>query len=502
MLKNLKDFLERKEKTEIKTKPFIDGKFRNSQSGLKFKKYSPIDNSLIGAVDECDENDIDIAVQAAKKSFSSGVWSRIDKKERKKVLLQLADLIRNNLIDLAIMETIDIGKPIKHSCFEISRCADCIQWYAEAIDKIYDDVAPTKESSITMITREPIGVVGGITPWNYPLMMAVWKFAPALACGNSFVLKPAEQSPLSSLKVAELAMNAGIPEGVFNVVPGFGPKAGKALALHMDVEKICFTGSTEVGKLILQYSGSSNMKRVSLECGGKSPNIVFADAKNLDNIAKQSVEQIFYNSGQVCDAPSRLIVDKRIKHEFLLKVLEYSKQFIPSNPMSPETIMGSMVDKTQFDKVLEYIEIGKKEGAHLALGGKQVMKESGGFYIEPTIFTDVKNSMRISQEEIFGPVLCVLEFETIEEAIEIANDSIYGLNAIVWTSDINIALSVSKLIKSGKVLINGSSDSDMSVPHSGFKRSGFGIDKSIYSLDEYLHKKLTWIELEGIMSSH
>ena len=326
--------------------------------------------------------------------------------------------------------------------------------------------------------------------------MACWKFAPALATGNSFILKPAEQSPLSALRVAELAMEAGIPEGVFNVIPGFGPTAGKALGTHMDVDKLGFTGSTEVGRYFLSYAGESNMKRVSLECGGKSPNIIFADAPDLDHAAKMAADGMFGNSGQVCDAPSRLLVENSIKDEFLEKVVKYSEPWAPGDPFDPSTLMGSIVDHTQTKRIMDYIDTGKNEGANVITGGEQVLQETGGCYVNPTVFKDVKNSMKVAKEEIFGPVLCTIDFENEDEALEIANDTNYGLNAMIWSNDLNKVHKLAKRIKSGKVLINSVSDGDMSLPHGGYKQSGFGRDKSLEALGQYTQTKLTLIEIK------
>ncbi|EPR07720.1 aldehyde dehydrogenase [Ruminiclostridium papyrosolvens] len=484
-----------KENAEIKTQAFINGKYADSLDGDTFDKVSPIDGKVIAKIASCKQADVDLAVSAARQAYEKGVWSDITPEQRKNILYAFANLVEAHHMELATLETMDMGKPISNSIGEIRRCFNGIRWFAEAIDKLYGAVATTRPSINAQIVREPYGVVAAIIPWNYPLMMAVWKFAPALAAGNSVVLKPAEQSPLTLLRIAEFAKQAGIPDGVFNVVPGYGETAGQALALHMDVDKITFTGSSEVGKLIMQYSGLSNMKRVSLECGGKCPNIVFPDAYDLDDVAKQTAGAMFYNSGQVCDSPTRLLIHKSIKESFLKKLIEYSKEYMPKNPLDPACSMGSVVTGEQMERILNYIEIGKAEGAKLKMGGKQVLCESGGYYVEPTIFSDVNNNMRIAQEEIFGPVLSVIEFETEEEAIEIANDSIYGLCAFVWTSDLKKAVSLSKKLKCGKILINSTGDGDWSVPHGGFKQSGFGRDKSIESIEQYTQTKLTWIEL-------
>ncbi len=492
---SFEEVIKSKENAEIKTKAFINGKYVDSLDGDTFDKVSPIDGKVIAKIASCKQADVDLAVNAARQAYEKGVWSDITPEQRKNILYAFANLVEAHHMELATLETMDMGKPISNSIGEIRRCFNGIRWFAEAIDKLYGAVATTRPSINAQIVREPYGVVAAIIPWNYPLMMAVWKFAPALAAGNSVVLKPAEQSPLTLLRIAEFAKQAGIPDGVFNVVPGYGETAGQALALHMDVDKITFTGSSEVGKLIMQYSGLSNMKRVSLECGGKCPNIVFPDAYDLDDAAKQTAGAMFYNSGQVCDSPTRLLIHKSIKEAFLKKLIEYSKEYMPKNPLDPTCSMGSVVTGEQMERILNYIEIGKAEGAKLIMGGKQVLSESGGYYVEPTIFSNVNNKMRIAQEEIFGPVLSVIEFETEEEAIEIANDSIYGLCAFVWTSDLKKAVSLSKKLKCGKVLINSTGDGDWSVPHGGFKQSGFGRDKSIESIDQYTQTKLTWIEL-------
>ena len=488
------DVIDKKNNMDFRTQAFIGGNYVDSTTGKTFESISPVDGQIITNVAECDVEDINKAVIAAREVFEKGSWSRMAPSKRKKILFNFADLMKKNILELGILETLNMGKPITRATGDIAACINCTKWYAEAIDKIYDDVAPTGDNIIATITREPLGVVGAVTPWNYPLLMACWKFAPALATGNSFILKPAEQSPLSALRIAELAVEAGIPEGVFNVVPGFGPTAGKALGMHMDVDKLGFTGSTEVGRYFLSYSGQSNMKRVSLECGGKSPNIIFADAPDLDHAAKMAADGMFGNSGQVCDAPSRLLIEKSIKDEFLEKVSEYSKPWMPDDPFKPETLMGSIVDKTQTERILEYIDTGKNEGANILTGGEQVKKDSGGYYISPTILKDVKNDMRVAKEEIFGPVLCSIDFENEDDALKIANDTSYGLNAIIWSNDLNKVHKLAKRIKSGKVLINSLSDGDMSLPHGGYKQSGFGRDKSLEALDQYTQSKLTLIE--------
>ncbi|HEX3486839.1 MAG TPA: aldehyde dehydrogenase, partial [Micropepsaceae bacterium] len=399
---------------------FINGEFVDAAGGQTFDCISPVDGALLARVSACDSVDVDRAVTAARAAFESGIWANQPPKVRKRVLVKLAELIQQNANELALLETLDMGKPILNARNgDVRAVAECVRWYGEAIDKLYDEIAPTPKTALALITREPLGVVGAVVPWNFPLLMAAWKFAPALATGNSVVLKPAEQSPLSALRIAELAAEAGIPPGVFNVVPGFGETAGQALGRHMDVDAITFTGSTEVGKLFLTYSARSNMKAVSLECGGKTPNIVFADTPDLDAAARGAVDGIFYNSGQVCDAASRLLVEEKIHDAFLEKVTALAEHYRPGDPLDEKTQMGAMVDATQTERVLEFIARGEEEGATLALGGKQVRQDTGGFYIEPTIFDAVKNRMSIAREEIFGPVLSTITFKSAEEAVKI-----------------------------------------------------------------------------------
>ena len=413
------------------------------------------------------------------------------------MLQRFADLIARHTEELALLETLDMGMPIRDSStIDIPMSVECIHWYAEAIDKIYDEVAPIGPQAVTMIRREPVGVIAVVVPWNYPLLMAAWKIGPVLATGNSIVLKPAEQSPLTALRIAELAAEAGIPDGVFNVVPGFGEAAGQALGRHMDVDGVTFTGSVEVGKLFLRYSGESNMKRVSLECGGKTPNIVMADAHNLDAAAAAAAWGIFFNQGEVCNAGSRLIVQESVQDRVLEKVIEVGKTMQPGDPLDPETVMGAMVDETQMNRVLRYVDIGQAEGARLCMGGNRALEEKGGYYIEPTVFDQVDYKMRIAQEEIFGPVLSTITFQEEEEAIQIANDTIYGLGAAVWARDVIKAHRAAQELRVGVVWINCFDYGDISSPVGGFKQSGFGRDKSLHAMEKYTELKAVWINLE------
>lgn len=481
---------------QFKNKAFINGRYVDAQSGETFDCINPATGQLLTKVASCDSADVDLAVKAARVAFNAGVWSQRSPVDRKNVLLKFADLIEKHQFELALLETLDMGKPIRDSLTgDIPYALEGLRWYAEAIDKTYDEIAPTANNILAMITREPLGVIGAVVPWNFPLSLACCRIAPALATGNSIIVKPAEQSPLTAIYIAELAVEAGIPEGVLNVVPGFGETAGRALGLNPDVDGITFTGSTEVAKLFLKYSSESNMKRVSLECGGKSPNIVMADCVDLAKAASASARGVFYNQGEVCCAPTRLLVEESIKDQFLEKITALRGKFQPSDPLDPNTVMGAMVDKTQMQRVLKYIETGKTEGARLAFGGKQALEKSGGYYIEPTMFENVDNNMTIAKEEIFGPVLAVLSFRNIDEAIQIANDTSYGLAASLWTRDINKAHKTARALRAGVVSINCINSGDATTPFGGYKQSGMGRESSLHGLNFYTELKTTWIEL-------
>src|SRR5215469_10784860 len=416
---------ERARTLSFRTQAFIDGRYAAAASGATFDCINPATGKLLARVAAGDSEDIDRAVKAARAAFTAGSWSQRPPAERKKILLAFADLIARHRDELALLETLDMGKPITDSLkVDLPAAARCVRWYAEAIDKVYDQVAPTGPEALALITREPMGVVGAIVPWNFPLLMAAWKFAPVLATGNSLVLKPSEKSPLTALRVAELAAEAGIPPGVFNVVPGLGQTAGKALALHMDVDCIAFTGSTATGKQVMQYAGQSNLKRVSLECGGKSPNIVLADYPDLDRAAKAAAYAIYSNAGEMCSAGSRLLVHESIKDALVEKVQAVSRKLQPGDPLDPETRLGAIVDDIQMKRVLGYIDSGRNDGAELRFGGRRVREDSGGYFVEPTVFEGVKPAMTIAREEIFGPVLSAITFRTVDEAIEIGNDVI------------------------------------------------------------------------------
>jgi acyl-CoA reductase-like NAD-dependent aldehyde dehydrogenase len=492
----LDDWRELASGLEIRNKAFINGEFVDAASGETYASVNPADGSEIVAIASCDTEDVDRVVKAARDAFESGVWSQVAPARRKRTLQKFAQNMRDNKEELALLESLDVGKPIRDTTrIDIPAAAASIDWFAELIDKVYDEIAPSDPAFLGMITREPLGVVGIIVPWNFPLLMASWKLGPALASGNSVILKPASVSSLTALRVAELASEAGIPDGVFNVITGSGSKVGMAMGLHMDIDGIGFTGSTEVGKELMQYAGQSNLKRLGLELGGKSPNIVLADSPDLDYAAKAACFGIFFNQGEICNAGSRLLVQDSIKDEFMELMTKAATRHVPGEPLDPATRMGAIVDKNQMDKVLYYIGEGQNEGANLLYGGNQVRKETGGYYVEPTIFDKVNNHMKIAQEEIFGPVLSVITFKDVDEAIQIANDTIYGLASAVWTSNLATAHKTARAIKAGTVWINNYDQADMTVPFGGYKQSGFGRDKSIHALDKFTQLKTTWINL-------
>jgi len=482
----------------IQTQAFIDGAYVDAASGKTFACVSPMNGQCRAQIAECEAEDIDRAVAASRRAFEAGVWSETSPVHRKKILQKFALLLEKNAEELALLESIDMGKPVADAlAIDVAASVRCLNWTAEAIDKVYGEVAPTPQHELGLITREPLGVVGAIVPWNFPLLMASWKFAPALAMGNSVILKPSEKSPLSAIRIAELAMEAGIPPGVFNVLPGFGKGAGEPLALHMDVDGLVFTGSTGVGKHLLQCAGQSNMKRAYMECGGKSPNVVFADAPDLQAAAEAAAIGIFFNQGEVCTAASRLLVERSIKDDFVKMVVEAGKQLYPKHPFEPGAPMGAIVDEGQMQRVLSYIEKGKAEGARLALGGERVMTETGGYYVAPTVFDDVAHEMTISKEEIFGPVLSVIAFDDEKDAIRIANDTDFGLAAGVWTSNLSRGHRVARKLRAGSVWVNYWDGGDMTAPFGGFKQSGNGRDKSLHAFEKYTELKATWINLKS-----
>jgi len=473
---------------------FIDGKFTDAISGRTFNSINPATGQVLSAVAECDAADVDLAVAAGRRAFEDGRWSRMAPGDRKTVLLKLADLVRANLEEMALLDSLDMGKLITDAVtIDAPGSAHFFQWYAECIDKIYDEVAPTGPGDLALISRVPLGVVGAVTPWNFPLDMATWKAAAALAAGNSVVLKPAEQSPLSALRLAELAAEAGVPDGVFNVVPGFGVTAGQALGLHMDVDCLTFTGSTAIGKIFMQYSGQSNLKQIWPETGGKSPNLIFADCEDLDTAADMAAFGIFFNQGEVCSANSRLYVERSIKDAFVEKMIARAEAMQPGDPLDPASKMGAIVDEKQTQGIMRFVQEGKAS-ANLVTGGDRVTVNGKGCFIQPTIFDDVSNDNPLARDEIFGPVLSIIPFDSEAEAVSMANDSIYGLAASVWTDNLSRACRVSEKLHVGTVSVNTVDALSAQTPFGGMKQSGFGRDLSLHSLEKYTALKTTWIK--------
>ncbi|MEM9632698.1 MAG: aldehyde dehydrogenase [Pseudomonadota bacterium] len=482
---------------DFRGKAFINGKFVDAQSGKTFDSINPATGGVLTAIAECDAADVDLAVTAGRKAFEDGRWSRMAPGDRKTILLKLVDLIRENLEEMALLDSLDMGKLVNDAVtIDAPGSAHFFQWYAEAIDKVYDEVAPTGPGDLALVSRVPLGVVGAVTPWNFPLDMATWKAAAALAAGNSVVLKPAEQSPLSALRLAELAAEAGLPDGVFNVVPGFGATAGKALGLHMDVDCLAFTGSTAIGKMFMQYSGQSNLKQVWPETGGKSPNLVFADCEDLDAAADMAAFGIFFNQGEVCSANSRLYVESSIKDAFVEKLIARANATQPGDPLDPSSKMGAIVDQKQTEGIMGFVEAGK-QSANLVAGGERVTVDGKGCFVQPTIFDDVKHDDPLAKDEIFGPVLSVIAFDSEDEAVSMANDSVYGLAASVWTDNLSRACRVSEKLHVGTVSVNTVDALSAQTPFGGMKQSGFGRDLSLHSLEKYTALKTTWIKYKA-----
>ncbi|MBW3594537.1 MAG: aldehyde dehydrogenase family protein [Actinobacteria bacterium] len=475
-------------------KMLIGGKPTEATRGQTFETIDPSTGKSFAEVPRGGVEDIDAAVAAAREAFEDRRWTSLRPGKRTEILYKLGELIKRNMAELSQLEALDAGKPVSLASGEMWVAGDVFRYYAGWPTKFFGETNPSDDNSFIFTLREPVGVCGGIIPWNFPMVMASWKVAPALACGNTIVLKPAEQTPLTALRLAELALEAGVPEGVFNVVTGLGPEAGQALAQHPDVDKIAFTGSTEVGRKIL-HASEGNLKRVSLELGGKSPNIVFADA-NLKRATKTSMYGVFSNSGQVCTAGTRILVEKPIHDEFLNSLVEATQSMKLGPPLEEDTGMGPVVSQEQFDRVTGYIEIGKKEGAEVVTGGGPAEGFDGGYYVQPTVFAGVRNDMQIAQEEIFGPVAAVIEVDDVDAAITTANDTMYGLAAAVWTSDISKALRVARGLKAGTVWVNTYGPTDASVSFGGYKQSGFGRELGVHSIETYTQTKSVWVNLK------
>jgi len=482
----------------VRNQAFIDGVFVDALGGTVFDDLDPSTGKVLAQVAACSGEDVDRAVKAARRSFRNGSWSRIEPKERKRILLRFADLVAENGAELALLDSIDAGKPIT-DCeqLDIPDVVNNLRWYAEAIDKVFGKISPTGEGNLGLIVRQPVGVVGMVLPWNFPAGTLSWKIAPALAAGNSIVVKPAELAPLSTLRIAELGRQAGIPAGVFNVVPGLGHVAGKALGLHMDVDVISFTGSTEIGRQFLRYAADSNLKKVVLECGGKSPQIVMADtAADLDRIAENLAGAAFWNMGQNCTCGSRILVQSSIKEAFVERLVEASKAWVVGLPTDYTTRLGPLIEASALKRVLAAIEQAKIDGGTVLAGGHQVLTDTGGWFVQATVVDNVSPQMALARDEIFGPVVAVLSFQTEQEAVELANASAYGLAATVFSNDINVAIRMARGIEAGTVAVNGYGEGDITTPFGGYKTSGFGgYDKGIEAFDQYTNLKTIWVTL-------
>lgn len=472
---------------------FVDGHFRPAMSGNTFPTINPATGETLTKISACDANDVNFAVEKAREAFDQGRWSRLHPSERKETLIKLAKLIKRNRHELAVMESLDSGKPIR-DCAEVDipETITTLLWHAESIDKIYDQTAPSGDDAIAMIVREPVGVVGCVLPWNFPLLMLAWKIAPALAAGNSVIVKPAEQTSLTALRVAELAMEAGIPRGVLNVLPGMGPEVGEPLGLHPDVDMVSFTGSTETGRRFLRYSADSNLKKIVLECGGKNPAVVLDDAEDLDLVAQHIVNAAFWNMGENCSANSRLIVQEGVKQPLMERILAHLRDWRTGDPLNPAHNLGALVDQAHFEKVCSYLDAESLAGAQVVIGAEH----REGCYVLPTIIDGVKTGDKLAQEEIFGPVLSVITVKTVEEAIAVANDTPYGLAASVFSANGKKALRAARAIRAGTVTINCYGEGDISTPFGGYKQSGFGgRDNSLHAHDQYTELKTIWIDL-------
>ena len=490
------DYIDIAAKIQFPTDPFIDGRFQKSKAERVMESINPATGSVITNIAACDNSDVNYAVKVSREAFNTGEWANKHPSERKAVLLKLAQLIEENKTELAVLESLESGKPISEcELTDLPETIVTIQWHAEAIDKLYDQISPANADAVGLITREPLGVVGCVLPWNFPLMMLAWKIAPALAGGNSVIVKPAEQTSMTALRVAELATEAGIPPGVLNVLPGEGPDVGEPMGRHLDIDVISFTGSTEVGRLFLEFSGQSNLKKIILECGGKNPAVVLSDANNLDGVAEHVVFAALWNMGQNCTANSRLIVHKSLKDSLLKKVREKMKNWHTGDPLDPENQLGAIISKEQYDKILGYIEVAKSEGAELIEGGNAI-NLGEGLFIEPTLFTGVSAEMTIAKEEVFGPVFVMMTVDSDEEAIKLANDTCYGLQASLFTSSVTKAHKYGRALQAGTVAVNCYGEGDISTPFGGYKLSGFGgRDNSLMAHDQYTETKTLWIDI-------
>ena len=482
----------------VRTRALINGEFVDAADAATFDSLAPASGEVVAKVAACSAIDVDRAVAAARAAFDDGTWSRLAPSERKAVLLRLAELIESHADELAAVESADAGKPITDCrTFDLPDVLNTIRWYAEAIDKVFGKVSPTGPGHLGLIVREPVGVVGAVLPWNFPAAMLAWKIGPALAAGNSVVVKPPELASLSTLRIAELAAEAGIPDGVFNVVPGIGEVTGRAVGLHPDVDMVTFTGSTEVGREFLRYAADSNLKNIVLECGGKSPQIVMADCRDqLDLIAADLAQAAFWNAGQNCSAGSRILADASIKDELVAKLAQQACDLVVGDPSDEATVMGPLIEPDAMDRVLRYISQAASDGAAIAAGGSRLFEESGGWYVGATVLDNVSPAMSVAREEIFGPVVSVLSFASEAEAADLANQTDYGLAATVWSHDIDAAIRMARAVRAGTVAVNGYSEGDISTPFGGYKMSGFGgRDNGLEALEQYTQLKTIWLTI-------
>jgi len=478
----------------LKTDLFIGGEFVPSATGKRFSTTNPATGEPLADVAEAGREDLDRAVKAARQAFESGPWASMKPRERGRILIRAAEMLLSRAEEFGRIETLDNGKPIFESAkIDVPTAADALSYFGESADKLYGDTFPARPDAMLLTLREPLGVVGAITPWNFPLLQAMWKIAPALALGNTVVLKPASLTPLTALLFADLLREAGLPAGAFNVVPGPGAMVGNAMAEHPGIDKISFTGETETGKKILR-AAAGTMKRVSMELGGKSPNVVFADA-DVDAAAKGAINAIFYGKGELCSAGSRLLVEESIHDALLEKVVDRAKKMVPADPLHPKTRLGALVSEKQRENVERYVESGKSQGAKLVAGGNRASVDGKGAFFEATVFDAVKPDMRIAREEIFGPVLATLTFRDEAEAVAVGNSTIYGLAAAVWTKDVKKALRTAKALKAGTVWVNAYNFYDPGLPFGGYKESGFGRERGHYALEEYTQVKSVWVDL-------
>lgn len=480
--------------SKYQTKLLINGEWTSARSGKTFEVVNPSTEEVMAHVCEGDAADVDAAVASSRKALEQGPWSKFSARERGRVLYRIAGLMRDNLAELAELETLNNGKPISETMnADLPLAIETFEYYAGLADKIHGETLPVNGNFFNYTLREPVGVVAQIIPWNFPLLMAAWKLGPALAMGCTVVLKPAEQTPLTALRLGELLLEAGLPPGVVNIVPGFGPTAGAALALHRDVDKVAFTGSTEVGKLVMKMAAESNLKRVSLELGGKAPNIVFADA-DIDAAVSGALRGIFFNQGEVCCAGSRLFLQEAIHDEFLTKMKAHAEKLVVGNPLDPRTQMGAQVSKEQFDKILGFIASGKSEGATLVTGGAPAADK--GYFLRPTVFDSKDDSLTIYKEEIFGPVVAATTFKSMEEIVPRANNTRYGLSAGVWTRDVKKVHALAKSVKAGTIWVNCYNCFDAASPFGGYKESGFGRELGQYAIELYSQVKSVWVSLD------